>query len=78
MDAHPTTVIFIPYNNGVNYSVNESIENSNEGNELAIELSQLSSFLPSTQMNVFSYISPSEIGLTYSADVDTYIKNNYS
>lgn len=78
MDAHPTTVIFIPYNNGVNYSVNESIENSNEGNESAIELSQLSSFLPSTQMNVFSYISPSEIGLTYSADVDTYIKNNYS
>lgn len=78
MDAHPTTVIFIPYNNGVNYSVNESIENSNEGNESAIELSQLSSFLPSTQMNVFSYISPSEIGLTYSVDVDTYIKNNYS
>lgn len=78
MDAHPTTVIFIPYNNGVNYSVNESIENFNEGNESAIELSQLSSFLPSTQMNVFSYISPSEIGLTYSADVDTYIKNNYS
>lgn len=78
MDAHPTTVIFIPYNNGVNYSVNESIENSNEGNESAIELSQLSSFLPSTQMNVSSYISPTEIGLTYSADVDTYIKNNYS
>lgn len=78
MDAHPTTVIFIPYNNGVNYSINESIESSNEGNESAIELSQLSSFLPSTQMNVFSYISPSEIGLTYSADVDTYIKNNYS
>lgn len=78
MDAHPTTVIFIPYNNGVNYSINESIESSKEGNESAIELSQLSSFLPSTQMNVFSYISPSEIGLTYSADVDTYIKNNYS
>lgn len=78
MDAHPTTVIFIPYNNGVNYSINESIESSKEGNESAIELSQLSSFLPSTQMNVSSYISPSEIGLTYSADVDTYIKNNYS
>lgn len=78
MDAHPTTVIFIPYNNGVNYSINESIESSKEGNESAIELSQLSSFLPSTQMNVSSYISPTEIGLTYSADVDTYIKNNYS
>lgn len=78
MDAHPTTVIFIPYNNGVNYSINESIESSKEGNESAIELSQLSSFLPSTQMNISSYISPTEIGLTYSADVDTYIKNNYS
>lgn len=78
MDAHPTTVIFIPYNNGVNYSINESIESSKEGNESAIELSQLSSFLPSTQMNVSSYISPTEIGLTYSADIDTYIKNNYS
>lgn len=78
MDAHPTTVIFIPYNNGVNYSINESIESSKEGNESAIELSQLSKFLPSTQMNVSSYISPTEIGLTYSADVDTYIKNNYS
>ena len=78
MDAHPTTVIFIPYNNGNDYSVSETIEDFNEGNESAIELSQLSSFLPSTQMNVFSYISPSEIGLTYSADVDTYIKNNYS
>lgn len=78
MDAHPTTVIFIPYNNGVNYSIKESIESSKEGNESAIELSQLSSFLPSTQMNVSSYISPTEIGLTYSADVDTYIKNNYS
>lgn len=78
MNAHPTTVIFIPYNNGNDYSVSETIEDFNEGNESAIELSQLSSFLPSTQMNVFSYISPSEIGLTYSADVDTYIKNNYS
>lgn len=78
MDAHPTTVIFIPYNNGINYSINESIESSKEGNESAIELSQLSSFLPSTQMNVSSYISPTEIGLTYSADIDTYIKNNYS
>ena len=78
MDAHPTTVIFIPYNNGVNYSINESIESSKEGNESAIELSQLSSFLPSTQMSVSSYIAPTQIGLTYSADVDTYMKNNYT
>lgn len=78
MDAHPTTVLFIPYKSGNDYSVSESIESSKEGNESAIELSQLSSFLPSTQMNVSSYISPTEIGLTYSADVDTYIKNNYS
>lgn len=78
MDAHPTTVLFIPYNNGNDYSVSETIEDFNEGNESAIELSQLNSFLPSTQMSVSSYIEPTQIGLTYSADVDTYMKNNYT
>lgn len=78
MDAHPTTVLFIPYNNGNDYSVSETIEDFNEGNESAIELSQLNSFLPSTQMSVSSYIAPTQIGLTYSADVDTYMKNNYT
>lgn len=78
MDAHPTTVLFIPYNNGNDYSVSETIEDFNEGNESAIELSQLNSFLPSTRMSVSSYIEPTQIGLTYSADVDTYMKNNYT
>lgn len=78
MDAHPTTVLFIPYNNGNDYSVSETIEDFNEGNESAIELSQLNSFLSSTQMSVSSYIAPTQIGLTYSADVDTYMKNNYT
>lgn len=78
MNAHPTTVLFIPYNNGNDYSVSETIEDFNEGNESAIELSQLNSFLPSTQMSVSSYIAPTQIGLTYSADVDTYMKNNYT
>ena len=44
MDAHPTTVLFIPYKSGNDYSVSETIEDSNEGNESAIELSQLNSF----------------------------------
>lgn len=79
MDAHPTTVLFIPYKSGNDYSVSETIEDSNEGNESAIELSQLNSFfLPFTRMSVSFYIEPTQIGLTYSADVDTYMKNNYT
>lgn len=73
MDAHPTTVIFIPPVSQ-NYSLIEQFEDS----EGITELEQLNSFYHTTELTISSQLEPTQIGLEYSADIPLYMQNNFN
>lgn len=73
MDAHPTTVIFIP-SPDQNYSLIEQLEDS----EGITELEQLNSFYHTTELTISSQLEPTQIGLEYSADITLYMQNNFN
>lgn len=73
MDAHPTTVIFIPPASQ-NYSLIEQFEDS----EGITELEQLNSFYHTTELTISSQLEPTQIGLEYSADIPLYMQNNFN
>ena len=73
MDAHPTTVIFIP-SPDQNYSLIEQLEDS----EGITELEQLKSFYHTTELTISSQLEPTQIGLEYSADIPLYMQNNFN
>lgn len=72
MDAYPTTVIYVPYDD--NYPIIEPLTD----NQSMVELSALQSYYPTTKMNINAQVECTKVGMGYKADIDTYMKNNYN